>query len=68
MIPAWHCRSCGHWQIVPDVDRGDDEPSGECRWKPPVVIPAADGVVQMFPRTTASTWCGEWTARMPAGT
>ena len=67
MIPAWHCRSCGHWQIGP-APGTEDEPTGECRWKPPVIVSTAAGPVQMFPRTPASNWCGEWTVRMPAGT
>lgn len=50
------CSRCQYWAKVPLAP----DNSGECRIKPPVLVPAPHGAATAFPRTLPSTWCGSF--------
>ena len=47
------CGQCSWW-VATDGD------TGECRQRPPVVIPTGSGPVTVFPTMHKSGWCAEY--------
>lgn len=57
----WQCNNCGYWRTATESPNAD---SGECRWRPPVVVALPSGPVERYPRTRSEDWCGQWVGRL----
>ena len=50
------CETCRHFRVT-----SPNPLTGECRWRPPVVIPKPNGVATYaWPTVKLLDWCGQW--------